>query len=397
MTDSDQSVETHGPALDVDQGLAKLKTAELAEQLEQQDAADAAADALEVLDDATALAAGAAELEAELELTEAAQGEDYEPTDSERADWQQDLIDAIEASHKFSDEGRFFSRIANQLVEIRQATRVGQAINQHYPDFLQERRAAGEPELEIEALFDRARAGAGAVFSLINATIRTLEQCDPPGLRGPAQSAVPVPRHAPPPASLRNEARDRRPMAPANRPEPVSEAPGPRGVPSHETEDAAPQIDPVRQKVVAVQRQLEEQRQQQARSGARGGVAPHVGRVAPRPEVTRRKMSGPVGQREIVVPRDPSASVIMAARQLLDDLRRRARTVSRERITRFCHSVERLATEGKVSPKLGRFAGEVQLHQNAKNVAKLASFFLADMKGRGPTGATGPTGPVQNR
>lgn len=390
MTDTDRptSDETHGPTLDVDQGLEKLQTAELVEQIEQQDAADAAADAFEVLDDASALASSAGELEAELE---AALGEtgDLEASDEERSNWQAEVIEAAQRAESYSDEGRFFARIANQLVEIRQATRIAQAINQHYPTFLQDRRASGEAEHDIEALFDRARAGTNAVFSLLAATIRTLEQCDPPGLRGPVSTAS-VPSHAAaaPPAAV---VQRRGPQPPANRPAAVQQTAPLRGVPPHLAGDAPDdtipeaRVDPVRARVVAVQRQLEERRQQQQQVSTRGGVAPHVGRVAPRPQVQQRKRSGPIAGRVVQGERDPATALILASRQLLEDLRRRARNVERERITRYCKSVERLAQSGRISERLGTFAVQVQNHQNAKNVAKLASFFLAEMKGKLPT------------
>lgn len=376
---------TEAPTLDVDAGLEALKTAELRDQIEQQNQADAAADALEVLDDAAHLASGAATLlEAELAETLGDAVESSEATDEHRAQWTQDVVSAVEASNKFSDEGRFFARIANQLVEIRQATRIAQAINQHYPTFLQDLRAQGDPEVEIEALFGRARAGATAIFSLIDAMIRTLERCDPPGQRARGAGAQATGMSGPIGPASRSG-----PQPPANLAAPAVQTQPLRGVPRHlrgnppDTEYPEPPVDPVRAKVVEVQRKLEAERAAKAEQSGRGGIAPAVGRVAPTIKTVKRKTSGPVANREVVVERDAATSLILVSRNLLEDLRRRSRAVSRERIGRYCQSVRRLADGGRVSEKLGRFAAEVEQHQNPKNVAKLASFFLAEIK-RGP-------------
>lgn len=379
MTDTDRERgETHGPTLDVAQGLANLKTAELIQQIEQQTAAEAAAEAMEVLDDAGELADDASELEAQLE---AALGDAHvNATDNDRvaltADWQTSIIGIVEGSYKYSVEGRFFARIANQLVDIRHATRIGQGINQFYPTFLGDQRTKGTPQLEIEALFDRARAGANAVFSLLAATIRTLDHCDPPGLRGL------TPHQAPSSSTPMPVAARRGPLPPANGPAVLVQTPPLRGVPPHlegnlfQSELPPSRPDPVRERVVRVQQRLEDKRKQGSI-----GVAPHVGRVAPRAEVRRRKLSGPIADRQINVERDPATALILASRSLLEDLRRRGRSVERERITRYCQSVVSLADAGRVSEQLGKFAQEVATHQNSKNVAKLATFFLADIKG----------------
>lgn len=367
MTDTDtQGVETHGPALDVEHGLEQLKTADLATQLELQDAADAAADARETLDDAGELSEAASKLEQELTETLGAPSIEA-ASPEERSQWQQAVMHGIHRAEDFSEEGRFFARIASQLVEIRQATRIAQTVNQHFPGFLQEQRAAGQPELEIEALFDRARACSSAVFSLLHASIRTLEQCDPPGTRGVAATAAPAQAQQTVPAST-----VRRPQPPANLPAPVVQS-----APRSSSHSLDPQS--VRERVVAVQHKLEAERRAQA--SGRAGVAPHVGRVAPRPESVRRKMSGPVDGRAVAGRRDPGTALILASRQLLEDLRRRNRSVERERVTRYCESVVRLHEEGRISERLALFAGEVNLRQNPKNVAKLASFFLQEMKG----------------
>lgn len=374
MTDTAPTSETQGQTVE-GPALTETPQAAMLRQMEEEDAKDRDREALEAVEQAGELNAEAEQLAGEL-------NDDH--TNEAPPDPTSALIEGFTKSTSFAEEGRFFARMTTQLVEIRHATRIAQVILRHQPDYL----VTADAE-EIKALFARARVGAAAVFSLLNAAFQTIERAQGVASAGAPEVAEATDVDAPEtpisddsPASVTQEdVRAAKAGGPPDLPvvwdharsvRPPSNA---EPVPSA----SAPGNETPRQKVVRIQLEQERARKAAAAERAKGKLAPKAGRIAP-PLPHREKPHGPVTGRREQPARDPIASLRVAAQGLLNDLRRQSHPVQRERITRFCEAIGRLADEGKLTVRLGNFAKSVLEHPNPKNVVKLAAFYLDQVK-----------------
>lgn len=363
MTDTDQEGETHEPQFELppvdelndDDNNTQADEESTGEMIERLEAEDRAEDERQQ---------GASALELELEAaTDPIYADDtsLELTQEEEQARAARLINELDKASRYEQQEQFFPRFDSQWVVIRHATRVAQSINAIDPDFLSRARASGQPQVEIENLFGRARAACAAVFSLVNAAIGNMEKAEPVEqvrARRGSQNAKERTEQL-----LQNAAGARQPQRPqAVAPHHAAQAP--LAQPSRPT--APP--DPMRQKVLDAQRRQEAQRQRDRERRANTSQEP---RVAPQ---LRRQAAADAphdDDRAKLVQR--ATTITREANAILQDLRGRKGTISKDRVDRFCGSILRLAEAGLVPEQLSDFAKNVKLHQNAKNVAKLAT------------------------